>query len=159
MNPSWQSVSRDFEPDGSLRDIYVSPATLDDWQRTLDFLRQRSTEPSYSLDAQPLPLPVSVAEAFSARMHASALLTFRFGSIHFATHFFTDDELEFDFCPSDICAQTDLDSLLSFVQRIGDLLARPVSITPENSREDAFLVYQPDSHEFCHTPRAFNRNA
>jgi len=159
MDTSWQSISRDFEPHGSLRDIYVSPATPDDWQLTLDFIRQHSSEPSYSLDGQPSPLPISVAEAFSARAHVSPLLTFRFGAIHFAAHFFTDDELEFDFWPGDIRGQSDLDSLLGFVQRIGDLLARAVSITPENCRKDAFLVYQPDSHEFRYTPPAFNRTA
>lgn len=159
MKTSWQSVSREFEPDGSLRDIYVSPATAAHWQLTLDFLRQHSTDLSYSLDGQLSPLPVSVAEAFAARTEASPLLTFRFDGIHFAAHFFTDDELEFDFCPSDIRGQSDLDSLLDFIQRVGDLLSKPVSITPENCREDAFLVYQPDSHEFCYTPPAFNRNA
>ena len=116
-------------------------------------------KPTYSIDGQTSRLPTSVAEAFAARTDASALLTFRFGGIHFATHFFADDELEFDFYPNDIHGQSDLDSLLDFIQRIGDLLARPVSITPENSREDAFLVYQPDSHEFRYTSPAFNRNA
>ncbi len=159
MNISWQSVSSEFEADGSLRDIYVSPATLSDWQRAFDFVRQHGNEVSYSLDGLSSSLPVSVSEPLSAREHASPLLTFRFGGIHFATHFFTADELEFDILPNAIHGQDDLDSLLSFVQRIGDLLVRPVSITPENSREDAFLIYQPDSHGFRHVPPTFNRNA
>ena len=159
MSIPWQSVSREFEPDGALRDIYVSPASADDWQRALNFIRQHCTEPSYSLDGQASSLPVSVAEVFSARALASPLLTFRFGGIQFAAHFFAEDELEFDFCPGEIRGQSDLDSLLAFIQRVGDLLSKPICITPENCRDEPFLAYQPDSHEFRHSPPAFHRRA
>ena len=158
MNTSWQNVSREFDPDGSLRDIYVSPVTLADWQRVIDFVREGGSEVSYSLDGQPSQLPASVSESFAARQHSSPSLTFRLGGVHFATHFFSDDELEFDFSPSDIHCQGDLDLLLGFIQRVGDLLTKPVSITPENCREDAFLVYHPDSRAVSYTPAVFNRN-
>ena len=159
MNITWQSVSREFEPDGSLRDIYVSPATPHDWQRVLDFVRQHGSEVCYSLDGQSTSVPVSVDEPFAAREHSSPLLTFRFGGIHFAAHFFCDDEVEFDIVPNDIRSASEFDSLCGFLQRIGDLLSKPVSLTPENCGEDAFLVYHPNSREFSHAPSAFNRNA
>ena len=101
----------------------------------------------------PLCAAIATFTVVSVRAEASPLLTFRFGGIQFAAHFFNEEELEFDFVPNDIRGQDDLDSLLSFVRQMGDLLSKPVSITPENFRDGAFLVYRPDVREFRRIPR------
>jgi len=152
MNISWQSVSSEFEPDGSLCDIYISSVTPADWQSVIDFIRQEACDVSYSIDGHSSSLPSAVNEALSARKYASPLLTFRFGSIPFASHFFNDNEVEFDFTPNDICGQSEFDTLCEFIRRIGDLVSKPVSIAPENCREYAFIFYMPDTHEFSYRP-------
>ena len=159
MNVLWSTVAHEFTSDGSLRDIYVFPSTVSDWQSVLEFVRHHSTDPSYTVDGEPAAWPASAADVFATRAHASPALWFRFGGIHFAAHFFTEAEVEFDFHPNDVRSQPDLDSLLSFLRQVGDLLAKPISVTPENSMGDAFLVYQPDTGEFRITPSLTNRYA
>lgn len=41
MRDLWPVVQRDFAPDGSLRDIYVHDASLDDWNRVVAIARDR----------------------------------------------------------------------------------------------------------------------
>jgi hypothetical protein len=148
MSILWPNISREFERDGALRDIHVSPATAAEWQRILDFLLEHSTGLNFSIDGEPAPLPALAAEIFPIRDHAAALLTFSFGGILFAAHFFTELEVEFDFEPTDVHGQEELDSLLSFMQQIGDLLAQPIFVTGENGLASAFLGYWPRSREF-----------
>ena len=38
MNVLWSTVAHEFTPDGSLRDIYVFPSSVADWQQVLDFV-------------------------------------------------------------------------------------------------------------------------
>lgn len=42
----WKAVAHEFEWDGSLRDIYVQQATLEDWQAVLDTIRSRFPPPN-----------------------------------------------------------------------------------------------------------------
>ena len=72
MKIDWKTLARDFEPDGALRDLYVSPSTEADWQQALDFIRLHSDEPSYSLDSCSVPLPLEVSAAFAARTPAAS---------------------------------------------------------------------------------------
>lgn len=159
MNVLWSTVAHEFTPDGSLRDIYVFPSSVADWQKVLDFALHHGTEPIYTVDGENAEWPASAVAAFATQAHASPALWFRFGGIHFAAHFFTEAEVEFDFRPEDVCSQQELDALLSFIQRIGDLLAKPVVVTPENQMDEAFLSYQPATREFRATPFSGDRYA
>ena len=38
MTRNWNDIKWIFEPDGSLRDIYVQDVTLSDWEELIDFL-------------------------------------------------------------------------------------------------------------------------
>ena len=159
MNISWETVAPDFEPDGALCDLYVTPATRADWQRTLDFVRERCADIVYTVDSQQQPTPLSVDELCAARESAAVTLTFRFGPLHLATHFFVPDELEFDFWPKDIQGPADFASLLQFMRDLGDMLGKPVLLTPENHQNAPILEYTPTSHEFRYIPPPFDRNA
>ena len=159
MNIAWQSVAREFQPDGALRDIYISETVSTDWQRVLDFVRLHGTSLDYRIDNEPVPMPLLIKDYFFTPDRPHGVLAFCFGGIHFATHFFAEDEIELDYWPSDIRSQERLDSLLGFAQRLGDLLAKPVRLTPENCFDIPFLLYQPTSREFSYTPSQFAENA
>ena len=38
MTHNWNSIKWIFEPDGSLRDIYIQDVTIYDWEKLIDFL-------------------------------------------------------------------------------------------------------------------------
>ena len=123
----WDTCKEDFRGDGSLRDIYITPATLADWRVVYPLLR---THPGveYSVDGIVQPAPDSVEQAFEARRSASPMLRFRVGSALVVFHFFTDEEIECDFVPNEITSQADLDDLLGFVRQLGDTTRRRVEI-------------------------------
>ena len=71
----WDDVREDFEPDGSLRDIYVVSANPVVWDRALEFLLQAGNA-RYSIDDAAAVLPANAADAVfvacSARVRSPA---------------------------------------------------------------------------------------
>ncbi len=146
----WDTCKEDFQADGSLRDIYITPATLDDWRASYPLLRDRAGV-EYSVDGVAQQAPDSVQQAFAVRPSASPMLRFRVGRALVVFHFFSADEVECDFAPNEITSQADLDALLAFVRQLGDATGKPVLVTPENCRERPFITYDPKrkSCEHC----------
>lgn len=145
----WSTCKEDFRGDGSLRDIYIAPATLADWRAMYPLLRSFPGV-EYSVDGVATPPPDSVEQAFEVRRVASPMLRFRVGPALVVFHFFTDEEIECDFVPNEITSQADLDALLGFVRQLGDTTRRRVVITPENRSSEPFISYAPDSRQFEH---------
>ena len=132
-----------------MRDIYITPATLDDWRASYPLLRDQSGA-EYSVDGVVQPPPNSVEQAFTVRPSASPMLRFRVGRALVVFHFFAEDEVECDFVPNEVTSQADLDALLAFVRQLGDVTRKPVIITPENYRERPFITYDPERKYFEH---------
>jgi hypothetical protein len=145
----WEICKQDFEWDGSWRDIYIFKTTLHDWQTLSDFLRT-TYELKYSIDGEQQAFPKLVNKAFAVRANASALLNFQAHKILFACHFFSPEEIEFDIDPREIKSQSDINVLLNFMQRIGNVLCKPVVLTPESGREFPIISYEPASQKFQH---------
>jgi len=143
----WHTCKENFRTDGSLRDIYITPATLADWRAVYPVLRSFPVV-EYSVDGVTQPVPASVEQVFGVRRFANPMLRVRVGATLVVFHFFTDEEIECDFLPNEIRSQVDLDALLAFVRRIGDATRKRVVITPENTREKPFITYHPTSAEF-----------
>ena len=132
-----------------MRDIYITPATLDDWRASYPLLRDQPGA-EYSVDGAVQPLPDSVEQAFAVRPSASPMLRFRVGCALVVFHFFSEDEVECDLDPNEITSQADLDALLAFVRQFGDATRKLVLITPENNRERPFITYDPGRKYFEH---------
>ena len=145
----WETCKEDFRGDGSLRDIYVAPTTLADWQSLYPLLRDYPGV-QYSVDGLVLPPPDSVEEIFAVRVSANPALNLSVGRAIVAFHFFWDGEIECDFVPNAITSQADLDTLLVFVRQLGEATRKRVVITPENGLERAFISYDPRTGDFEH---------
>jgi hypothetical protein len=125
---SWGKCETDFEPDGSLRDIYVLQTTLDDWLAVLS-----------SVTAPPYSATVDGAAASSVSVDLPALLahpgvhllSFPVGRVDVNCHFFSEKEIEFDFVPNGL-TEEDLKGLLTFMSSLGRLTGKLVVMTPEN---------------------------
>jgi hypothetical protein len=115
----WNAVAEDFAPDGSLRDVYVLEANAEDWELVLKALGASSASVRYSVDGVEQPGPPSAQAAFAIHSVASPSLRVAVGGIEFACHFFTTDEIEFDFLPSEVNGPDRLESLLEFVRSLG----------------------------------------
>src|SRR4051812_8060445 len=104
----WDTCKEDFRGGGSLRDIYIAPATLADWRALYPLLRAYPGV-EYSVDGVVRQPPASVEEALAVRPAASPMLRFTVGRALVVFHFFCEEEIECDFVPNEITSQTDLD--------------------------------------------------
>ena len=143
----WQSVAPDFEPDGSLRDIYVLDADLSDWQRVLDILRE-SYSLSYEVDGQASALPERVEEILNEWQEERApVARFSLGGIDLACHFFSPEEIEFDFRPEEVTGPEQLETLIRFLRQLSEITGKAAIVAPENFPESPILRYRPLSPE------------
>jgi hypothetical protein len=139
VSVEWTDVQADFQPDGALRDIYARPADLAAWNRALAFLAS-STTLRYQVNGIEEAVPTSAAEPLS-RGDLSSLLMADFGCIGLTCHFFTEDEVELSFDPTDVRDQASLDTLGTFVIGLSNATGCDVFVTPENLRERPILRY------------------
>jgi hypothetical protein len=150
---AWTTVEGDFEWDGSLRDIYVRSATLEDWSAVYCVLK-KSPEVEFRFDGEAAALPEDIGDLFAARAKKTPMLSVKIGSVTAVFHFFTEEEVECDIDPRDVKSQADLDSVLAFLKEIGDSVGKPVLLTHENAREAEIFRYEPDSQQFMYaSPR------
>ncbi|MCI0569549.1 MAG: hypothetical protein L0Y66_02245 [Myxococcaceae bacterium] len=139
----WQAQRAEFEPDGSLRDIYIQDAAPEDWRLVLSFLEQGPYGARLSRREEQSvvsPMPQDVGLLFDGSH--SYLLHFSVGEVLLACHFFTPEEIEFDFAPNGL-SEGALRELLRFMAQLGDLTKKRVVMTPENAPELPIYEYDP----------------
>ena len=150
----WSTVAEDFEPDGSLRDIYVHDTTRDDWQRVLEHLKAHHSPLRFMIDSVDAPLPANVGDIFAIHKRASPSLGFSIEGVVVVCHFFTADEIEFDIVPQDVRGPAQLAALQSFMAELGRVTSRVVSLTPENAPHMPILEFDPLAEAFRYVPPA-----
>jgi hypothetical protein len=141
----WDSISDVFERDGSLRDIYVFDTNVDDWQKLLAWLKAGPYALRFSIGNSPSAVPDSVNEIFAVSNDPGVLLTVDPDGLHLNCHFFVLSEIEFDLWPKDIAGQEVLSRLLDFMRAVGELLGRPVVLTPEGMENIPLIRFDPAS--------------
>lgn len=139
----WQRVAHEFVRDGSLRDIYIFGTDAGDWQRVLDYLVTSGTELAYEEDGQLASLPRRVETIFARREEAATALRVDAGGIAMVCHFFTPEEIEFDFWPEEVQGQGRLDAVLAFMRRLTAITGKPAIMTPENDERSPILLVGP----------------
>ena len=150
----WKDVESDFKIDGSLRDVYITPATIGDWQKTLDVV-QLLPSLKFSVDQRQEQLPSSVDAIFLLRREGHhPMLAVTVGRTGVVFHFFSEQEVECDIDPREFCSQEDLDIFLNFVRRLGDCVGKVVNVTHENMRDRRIITYEPSSKQFKYHPSA-----
>jgi hypothetical protein len=98
-------------------------------------------------------LPSEASAVLALRAKASATLLFRWGDIELATHFFCEDDLEFDFRPDDIHGQAQLDHLTSFVSGIGRLIQKRIVVYHEGWEMNPILTYDFQADDIRYLPQ------
>lgn len=142
----WDTCKEDFRWDGSLRDIYITPATLDDWRILFPLLRDYPGA-EYSAGGVVQEAPNTVEQVFASRSSGIPIFRIQVGAMVVVFHFFSDDRIECDIDPREITSQSDLDVLFGFMRWLGDAVRKPVLLTPENGREHPIITYVPDRKE------------
>ena len=152
MDASWQQVASDFEPDGSLHDIYVQGATLADWDRVVALLHRDYSPLTFTRDGKSFPFPQTAAAIFNERENASIALDFDVGGIELACHFFTENEIEFDLPPEQVNSHQRFLALQDFLRELAATVGKTVVLAPESTPTAPILVVDPSGTVIFHPP-------
>jgi hypothetical protein len=66
-------------------------------------------------------------------------------SIHIKCHFFSPEEIDFDFDPREINTQSDFDTVCEFLGLLGATVQKTVSVCLEGDRKAEILRYEPET--------------
>mgnify|MGYP003398753257 CR=1 FL=1 len=137
MTNNWEEIKWIFEPDGTLRDIYVENVNIEDWKILIDYLNANHIlkyGPSNDIKIVNKADKDYLIKLLSDETGEMELKTLSIivENIIINTHFFTIDEIEFDIEPREINSETDYEKLLSFMNEISKILNKPLILTGEN---------------------------
>ena len=152
----WSEVAYEFVADGSLRDIYVSGTGAGEWQLMLDAFSKNQLKRQYLVNGAERDLPNDVGVIFSNRVFEQHSLTVYFSTIRFTSHFFSQEQIDFDLDPAEIVDQFSLQSVSDFMKMIGATTKRDVILTPEGLIESPILKYVQKDHSVIHLPLTKN---
>ncbi|MEW2372632.1 hypothetical protein AB0940_25210 [Streptomyces sp. NPDC006656] len=140
----WDDVRCFFDPDlmGSLPDLRVPDASVEDWQAVLDLVEAKGWKCQYSEGEAVLPVPRAEsvlsrptdAECPNLRVWPAAevLAIFRFLDV---------EVIDFDVDLRELQGQERLDVFCGFLREIGRRLGKPVLMDPQGGYERPVLGF------------------
>ncbi|MDT9692789.1 hypothetical protein Q5762_31605 [Streptomyces sp. P9(2023)] len=130
----WDDVRCFFDPDlmGSLPDMRVPDALVEDWQAALDLVAEKGWKCQYSEGEMVLPVPrAEVVLSRPADAESPTLRVWPTADVLAIFRFHADDEVDFDVDLRELRGQERLDVFCGFLREIGRRLGKPVLMDPE----------------------------
>ena len=149
---NWDEYKKEFEPDGSLRDLLISNTDVSNWQRLIDFLQRDKYHITYKENNRTVLMPRDIRDIFQKRNEMPILMSVEVNGIIINSHFFTAQEIEFDIDPQEINNEEKLDQLFEFMREIGWLLQKEVALTPESYEAETIFRYVPETDKIEYNP-------
>lgn len=139
---TWEEYKIEFEPDGSLRDIYIKDVDLNGWQSFIDFLRRTDAVLDYYVEGEAANLPTSIDKVVLNQDHPY-LLSIHLDGVTVNCHFSIPEEIELDLDPREIDNEAKAKVVFRFMSTVGRTLNKEVILTPENTEEQPIFKYEP----------------
>ncbi|MDQ2904160.1 MAG: hypothetical protein ABI456_25340 [Ktedonobacteraceae bacterium] len=139
-----------FSVDGSFRDIYVFETDKQDWQKLLTFLHSGAYAFEFAVGNQPMPLPESIETIFAIGIEHSTVVHIDKEHLALNCFFFSEEQIDFDLDPRDFQGDTagqQISRLLVFLRTIGQLLNKPIVLTPEGGPPPRLFSFDPKTGE------------
>ena len=133
MKNNWKDIKWIFEPDGTLRDIYVQDVDESDYRKVVDLLNSEyelkfGSEGVRQIDFKYLK---SMWNDESGQIESKSV-AIDLNGILINSHFFIPDQIEFDLDPKQISQMGDLQQILNFMTNISKTISKQVTLTDEN---------------------------
>jgi hypothetical protein len=142
----WDDVRNFFDPDrmGSLPDVAVVDASVDDWQTVFDLVRSSGWASEYTEDGVVRPLPSAVdAVACLADRGLIELRVAPVPDVLVIFRLYSVDQIDFDVDLRQLQGQQGLDCLCDFLGAIGRRLGKSVVMMPEGDSGNPVLGFDP----------------
>lgn len=140
----WDDVKRFFDPDlmGSLPDVRVPDASVEDWQAVLDLVAEKGWACRYSEGESVRPVP-RAADVFSRPPDAEcpALRVRLADGVSAIFRFLAGEEVDFDVDLRELQGQERLDVFCGFLREVGRRLGKPVLMDPEGDHGHPVLGF------------------
>jgi len=135
----WQKAAAEFEWDGSLREIYVLGATLQDWNKVLEFIRRLSPAATYFEDNVVVTMPHNVEHILEKRNQGiGTRLDFMVSSFLLQSHFYvapSESDIDFILDPRELKNMDGLKRLVDFMEQLIILTKKRVVLTHEGTKD------------------------
>ncbi|MGW7404331.1 hypothetical protein ACWGI9_11450 [Streptomyces sp. NPDC054833] len=144
----WDDVKCFFDPDlmGSLPDVRVPDASVEDWQEVLDLVAEQGWQCQYSEGETLLPVPRAEAVlSRSADAECPNLRVWPTADVLAIFRFYAHDEIDFDVDLRESQGQVRLDVFCGFLREIGRRLGKPVLMDPEGGHGHPVLGFDVDA--------------
>lgn len=136
----WYELKSQFEPEGSLRDIYVEDIDESVWNLFINKLRASCYQLIFTHGEEMVSLPESFGEIKKLQeTDPTTLGIIVEESIHINCHFFIGSEIELDVSPKEIDRESKFNILVKFLRWLNSSLNKPVKLTHENSQTEVIL--------------------
>lgn len=142
MTCKWNDIKWIFEPDGSLRDIYVQDISLRDWEKLIDHLNSNFNLTYSDTDKIDKEYVLEYLRDTSGEMESKSL-TIHLGQIKVNCHFFLSEQIEFDIDPKEVKSLSDFEQIEKFMISISEIIQEQITLTGENSPE--FPLFKVDT--------------
>lgn len=141
----WDDVKCFFDPDlmGSLPDVRVPDASVEDWQTVLDLVEARGWKCRYSEGGTVLPVPRARAVLSRPRgAECPNLRVWPAAGVLAIFRFRDGDEIDFDVDLRELQGQERLDAFCGFLREIGRSLGKSVLMDPEGDHGRPVLGFE-----------------
>jgi hypothetical protein len=139
--PSFSDPSDLWEKDGSLRDVYITGTSEQDWRGLLKIAGRYQHFYRQNGDIAPVPDVLTIFE----KRDVSHLLSILVGGAQVNCHFFMFSEIELDIDPREIVDSNVHDQVMEFLELLAYETNKGLALTAENSPEAPYLSYEPST--------------
>ncbi|WP_130334879.1 hypothetical protein [Micromonospora kangleipakensis] len=140
----WEEVKNFFDPDlmGSLPDVRVEDASLEDWQAVFDLVETKGWRWEYSVGDAVVPLPPA-ADVLARPADAELPIVRVWPVPGVLVNFwpYSAAEIDFDIDLRELQGQERLDIVCGFFAAIGRRLRKPVLMAPEGDYHHPVLGF------------------
>ena len=137
----WEREKHAFEPDGSLRDLYVLDTTVDDWRAVMEYFESGPYGVRFTSPNVARPVAPSIGQLVGAQSRPSMFVDV--GELLLACHFFKVDQIRLEVDPRDV-TEWNVRPLLELMADLGDLTGKVVVLSRDNVPELPLYRYAPD---------------
>jgi hypothetical protein len=149
---NWSRFAPEFYQEGSLRDIYVFNAQLEDWNKVIRFIVGRyriAFSGAWTQTEFPQQISCLFPEGPDSELTTR---TVDVAGVRVHCHFFTEEETEFDLNPGEVVDPVRLGSVFEFMQGLASAVSKDSVLTPENMPEIVIFRCRPGLGTIEHTP-------
>lgn len=138
MKRNWNDIKWIFEPNGSLRDLYVQETSIEDWEKIIDLLNEKYQVKYWKSESDEYVFQIDKEYSIAYFLDETGEMEFRhikiqLGSVQMNFYFFLVEQIEFDIDPKEINSIDDFEQIENFMIDVSRILGKQITLTEESS--------------------------